>query len=230
MNKLTQVKLASLVFDYDLYPRRVINDDQVTTLCDALRAGVALPPPTVDSKSNRVVDGWHRCRAHERINGHDAEITVELRQYPDDATMLEEAVRLNATHGRILAPADRAHCAILAERHKLPLERLAKALSVTPGRLGDLMRAKIGLGPDGEAIALKRTLHHMRETPLTPAQIQVNKHAGGMAQMFYVNQLIALIENDLVDDANNLLVQQLKRLNNILDGYLTTLATTVVAN
>jgi len=61
---MVKVALADLVLDYELYPRVRLSDMYVAELAEALRSGVVLPPVVVDRASNRVVDGFHRVKAH----------------------------------------------------------------------------------------------------------------------------------------------------------------------
>jgi len=55
---------------------------------------------------------------------------------------------------------------------------------------------------------------------LTPEQAEANRRLSGMEQLFYVNQLILLIENDLLDRSNEKLLAGLARLRELLDGVV----------
>lgn len=51
---------------------------------------------------------------------------------------------------------------------------------------------------------------------LTTKQADGNVKAGGMNQLFYVNQIVNLLENDLLDFSNVKLVDRLQYLKEIL--------------
>jgi hypothetical protein len=69
-------------------------------------------------------------------------------------------------------------------------------------------------------IPLKRTLHHMAGQSLSKTQVEAQEKLGGMDQGFYVNQLIVLIENDLVDTGNAKLMQNIVKLAALLGKLL----------
>ena len=68
------MKASELLLDYDLYPRERIEPFNVNQMIEALTAGRELPPIIVDRKSLRVIDGFHRVKAYQRLHGPDAEI------------------------------------------------------------------------------------------------------------------------------------------------------------
>ena len=108
--------------------------------------------------------------------------------------------RLNATHGSRLAPYDQLRCISIAERLSIDHRRVAGALSVRPSYVGELSARRTGTELSTRALVpLKRTIEHMRGSPLTPVQVEVNKKLGGQSQAFYVGQLNLLAEADLFD-------------------------------
>lgn len=223
------VPAASLVLDHAVYPRHEINDDNVRSLARAIEAGTSLPVIVAQTKTNRVVDGWHRLKATLKVLGADAKITAEFRTYPDEASLLEEAIRLNAGHGARLTRYDQARCSILAEEMGLSEDRLAVALHLTLDSVRDLKDKKTAIAPapPGQPalrIPIKATLIEMHGQQLSERQANANKHAGGMSPRFYVNQVINLIEGDLIDEGNEQLMDALRRLARLLEQRLATTA------
>lgn len=123
-----------------------------------------MPAVVVCEKTLVVVDGNHRIDAAKKLHGPDVQVQVELRQYPNDAAMFEEAMRLNASHGMKLTSYDKAHCSIVAKRLGISLAVIALALNTTPGRLGKLMEHKIALAR-GESVSIRQTI-----TPVKPPE------------------------------------------------------------
>ena len=65
-------------------------------------------------------------------------------------------------------------------------------------------------------VPLKHTIRHMAGKKLTKKQAVANKRLGGMNQMFYVNQVITLIDSDLLDTDNVELMKRIETLAQLL--------------
>jgi hypothetical protein len=217
---MRKLKAAELVLDFDLYPRNNVDSHNVTTLVDALAAEMELPPVIIDKKSKRVVDGFHRVRAHLRHYGEDAEITVIEKTYKTDADMFLDSMRYNATHGAKLDPCDRTHCVIVAERLSIPIELVAGALNMPSDKLGNLRDTRTARSGGGLCIPLKRTVSGFAGRRLTKRQEEANTKLSGMNQAFYANQLVELIESNMLDTEDEMLMERLQILHDLLGGVL----------
>lgn len=213
---MQEMKLSELVLDYDLYPRPAIDTEHVKGMIDAEKAGAEFPPILVDKKSKRITDGFHRYRKQQRVFGPDGTIMVVLKSYKTEADMIEDAISLNAQHGKKLSPYDHARCILIAKRVKLSDTRLAGALHVPVKKLGELRVRKIA-STNGNQLAVKQTISHMAGKKLTAKQAEANGKLGGMKPLFYVNQLITLIKADLIDTGDDKLEEGLKRLGKLIE-------------
>lgn len=213
---MRKMKAAAIVLDFDLYPRQQIDAHHLREMIAAEEAGAEFPPVIIDCKSKRCTDGFHRVRKQLKVYGDGAEIDVIEKAYKAEADMFLDAVRYNASHGRALNPFDRAHCAIVAEEMQIDPAALAQAMSVTVNHLTSLRSTKVatltvkGSGRKSAPVAIKRTIGHMAGKPLTRVQAETNKRLGGMNQLFYVNQLIMLIDSKLLDSGNEKLMEGLR--------------------
>ena len=212
---MEMVKAAELVLDFDVYPRPSIDSQHISEMCEAMKAGYEFPPVVADKKSKRVADGFHRVRTALRVQGTDAEISVVFKSYRTDKALYRDAMRYNARHGKNLTQYDRAHCAIIGEKMGLTVAEIAADLAVTVDRIEGLMLRKTARS-NGDRVALKRTIRHKAGEKLTRKQQKANEALGGMNQLFYVNQLIMLIENDLLDRKNETLMERMEHLKGIL--------------
>jgi len=221
--KRRTVPLAELVFDFDLYPRTKIDSAHVAALAEALRAGAELPPLTVEAGSMRIIDGFHRARAYRTVEGDGAKVPIQEVQYGSECEAFLAAVRANAAHGRHFSTQDRVHAALLADKLGIDEEAVATALNMRPERLGELKidRTAIAAGSNLH-VPLKRTIRHMAGRRLTKSQQEAQRHLGGMNQLFYVNQLIWLVRENLLDKENERLMEALRELHGLLDGLLAT--------
>lgn len=225
-----KVKLSELVLDFSVYPRTQLSNYNTASIAEALSAGAELPPIIAEEKSKRIVDGFHRHHALMRVFGEDAVIDVVFKRYKDDADLFADAMRRNATHGQKLSKFDRLRCVIKSEELGLSVDAAIKALGMTREALGDLKANRIGklTGPrTGEtpgvetAVPLKRTIEHMSGQQLTQGQVDANLKLGGMDQLFYINQLILLLREGLIDTDNRSVMAGLDELERLLEARKT---------
>lgn len=222
---MKKVKIAELILDYNLYPRTVVDRQHIAYMAEAENAGAKLPPVLIDAKTKKVIDGFHRITMWRSKYGDEAIIEVEEKRYADEKEMLLDSIRLNAHHGRVLTTQDRVRCTILAEKLHIDEEILSSAMCLTVAKIGKLRVERIGrlkvasndhMGYSGY-IPLKRTIEHKAGQKLTKRQAEANDKLSGMNQSFYVNQIILLIENNLLNKQDERLMKRLKRLYELLE-------------
>lgn len=210
------MRLCDLVEDLDFYPRLQIDPTHVGHLLEAAEAGCEFPPLVVCKKSKRIVDGFHRRRVYLRKYGPEHRVEVTLKSYKSDAEMFLDAVRLNAGHGRRLTTADKVRVIARAQDLKIDPAQVASAVALTVDRLGELRTTRMATGESLRVVPLKATIRHMANETLTEGQEGANSRLGGQQQGFYVNQVIMLLENGLVDEENGQLLERLRRLWELL--------------
>jgi len=207
--------LSELVLDFDLYPRGGVDSHHCGEIAAAIQAGASVPPIVIEKSSRRIVDGFHRWKAFRRLYGEEFEVNCIEKTYANDAELFLDAMRYNASHGRALSQHDKVHCLLMAEKLKIEPEQISGALNITTARIGELKMARVGkIGP--VQVALKQTIRHMGGKQLTKQQVEANDRLSGMNQLFYVNQLITLIENDLLDTENAELMAGLQKLAQLI--------------
>jgi hypothetical protein len=218
------MKVSELVFDFDLYPRSDVDDTHVAHIADAIRSGVEMPEVITCAESKRIIDGFHRTRAWIRVYGPDAEIAVIEKTYRSDRERFIDAMKYNAQHGHNLTPYDRARCFVRAEALRISVDVLAESLCMTVEAVGKLKENRIGrlrvahAADTGEKVPIKYMVRHFKNRAMSRAQVDAMKHLGGNNQVFVVNQLIRLIENDMLDVENKNLMERLSVLKSLLRG------------
>ncbi len=212
--KIELVSIEALILNWELYPRHEINSANVTQLTQADEAGVDLPPVIADRKTKFVTDGFHRIESKKKQKKD--RIMVEWRDYPDHAAMLEDAVKLNAPHGRGLTSYDKARCLMLAEAVGLTMDRLAPAMGLTLDRVEDLRLRKTAVDANARIVPIKQTLGHLAGQTVTDEQLAGNKKATGVRPIVYVNQIVNCLEKDLIDLEDEKLMAALVRLHGLL--------------
>jgi ParB-like chromosome segregation protein Spo0J len=210
------VKVQSLVLDYSLYPRTKLDGVNVSDLAEAIKAGTPLPPIVVDSKTMRVVDGFHRVTAIIRLKVE--EIPVEYRNYSSDADLYLDAVVLNAHHGRRLGRLDHLRILDTAKTLSISTGRIASALGLTADRLESIRELRTAHDPSGRPVALRAAVAHFAGRALTARQVEVNERLGGNSAFFWASRLADVVENNLVNWQDERLVNALNRLEKVLQA------------
>jgi hypothetical protein len=208
------IKLANLVFDQNLYPRHHVDEYCVTDYTRAMQAGGEFPPIIVDKLSKRIVDGWKRAKAALKIYGDGGEIEAELRSYKTEADLLFDAIAANTIHGQRIERYDLQRCVILGDQFGLDSDKLAAAMRVTPEHI-DAIREKLRTTRAGDIVANKQVGQHLPQV-ITMKNREGLKNAGGGNQVFFINQVINLIEHDLLNMDNERIVERLGVLYDLL--------------
>jgi len=209
-------KIGELILDFDVYPRVSIDTTHVGYMAEAEKGGAKFPPLVICAKSRRIVDGFHRHKVYMTRYGADYVVEVIEKRYRNDQELFLDSMRLNASHGRTLTRFDRVHCMLRAEVLKLTVEETASALSMPVDVYQELRVGRVAGTKQELTVPLKNTIRHMHGKTLTQAQEKANESLSGMNQVFYVNQVILLIDNNLLDLDNEKLMERLAHLSSLL--------------
>lgn len=204
---MTTLPLVKLIEDLDLYPRTQVSDNHVADLAAALEAGDTLPPPVVDRKSKRIIDGWHRVRAHRKVFGPDASIDVELRTYKSEADMFVAGVELNVGHGLKLSAIEQRRVALRLSESGNNSDVIGVVLHIPPAKVQRILVRVATVTEGGGTVrleALKRPLIHFSGKQITEAQAKAMRSAPGTRYSDLVRQLRDAMRFALLDtnDAN----------------------------
>lgn len=218
-----KVPNTDLVEDFDIYPRGNIDSYTVNRYADAMIAGSEFPPIVADEESKRIVDGFHRRRAHVRAFGEGKTIEVLFVRHESEADVFADCVRHNAKHGIPIDNHDRVRIISIGRRLGIQDIELAGLMEITEPKMEVLAQRITSVKDIQEPAFLKNTNRHLAGgKPLTKKQRQGNDKAGGHNQLFYVNQVINLIENDLLDKENEKLMDGLRRLGSMIEEVMVT--------
>lgn len=224
---IKSVRVSALVEDFGIYPRHAVDSSHVGRLEEALRAGEKLPPPTVEAKSMRIVDGFHRARAYTRVLGPDASIEVDVRTFADSAALVLAAVEANTRHGKTLDQVDRVRCAVLLKDAGVDPQQMALVLRIRPTSVDKLLVrvTPVASGSDGtipgtNMLALKQSAAHMVGQTLTKEQAAVHAMLPGTSLTLLARQLTNALRSGFVDVHNQRLHEALTELAAELEVYM----------
>jgi hypothetical protein len=211
------IPIEDIVLDPSISPRQeTLSWPHVQHLADAIQSGAKLPPITLEAGTHRLVDGRHRIEAVKQVHGDHAAIQAEERTYETEAELFLAAVRANVTHGQGYSSYDRVRCWNKLLAYGVAPELASATLSLTVERAQKLSVRRTAHDSTGEPVALKNTASHLAGGTINERQREGIRRAGGHQAVFYVRQVINLLENDLVDDNNTLLWDELERLYELL--------------
>jgi hypothetical protein len=194
---MAQVKLTDLVLDFDLYPRNGLSSPNINSIVDALEMGDPIPPIVADKESKRVVDGFHRYKAHQKLKREKIEVT--WRNYKGDAEMFADAVRLNRQHGQPFDTYDLKRSVQRLLEFGLKPKDVSDIVRVPRNRI-DVFVGEFAKGPGQRPVVVKGGLSSLRGRTINQAQVNVNEKYSGYQPAFHVNQLVALLKANIIPE------------------------------
>ena len=218
-----KVKAIELVMDWNLWPRHMVqrlDGTNVARMREALRNGFPLPPVIVNKADNRIIDGFHRTKAHLDVFGDEAEISVDYREYENEGEMYLAAGTLNAHQGLPLSPQDRAHFMSRCRKYKIPPARIAEALHMDVDKMKKFLAERTAKTQDNETIALPYGVAKAYSgKKLTREQERTARSSNAVLPEMYVSMLINHLRNDAVV-ASEKTTARLRELHELLTVYL----------
>jgi transcriptional regulator with XRE-family HTH domain len=131
----TELDINDVEFDGTVYPRFEVNEDAV----DRYRQVIDELPAIIVSEGHRLIDGYHRLKAH-RVEGKS---TIEAKVLPisDDGEVFAEAARRNSTHGQQLTTDEKKTVARrLYKQADFTQSEIAEKVSMSAGWVSDKTR------------------------------------------------------------------------------------------
>ena len=246
MNKPKLFKITDLVLDFNIYPRGSVDSTHKSHIVQALLANEPVAPLEVtDEPRPRIVDGFHRHGAFRTVKA--GKVPCIQRHYKDEAEMIRASMEFNKAHGLPLSKYDRLVALEKGLSFGLTVDSIAAALGMKGVALEKMSQGRTAvLFGKGETLAerpkpeqapaattvsgkgkrarsahviLKPSVLHLAGKQITPAQAKAVETLGGNNATFYVNQIITILENGLVDKANKMFAERIKYLRKLLSKF-----------
>jgi hypothetical protein len=189
-----RIQLSELKLDEGLYPRKAVNPFFVHRMIDALESGSEFPAVTIEQGTGRLVDGWHRYQVYLAKGIKDVEAVGKV--YLNDSDFFADAVRLNTTHGVPLTAYDLRNAVARLESMGYQRDAISEVVKLPADKIAEITKG-FAASPEGNPVALKGGLSHKHGETLSEQQINAQRRYGGHKAVFYVRQLILLLEEDL---------------------------------
>jgi hypothetical protein len=214
-----RIKLTEIVCDESLYPRKAVNPYFVHRMIEALESGSEFPAVVVEQSTGRLVDGWHRHQVYLAKGIKDIEAIG--KSYLNDSDFFADAVQLNTEHGIPLTAYDLRNAVARLEKMGYQRDAISKVVKLPVDKIAEISKG-FGTSESGDPVALKGGLSHMQGQQLSQQQITAQKHYGGHKAVFYVRQLILLLNEDLWPRDELNFRQEMDRLMALWEGQATT--------
>jgi DNA modification methylase len=117
---MTKIQIGKVVFDGSIYPRSKPSSAIIEEYADSLMGGAKFPPIVLESGTNRLLDGYHRWKAHLKwregyqLSLNDDKpiaeppdaIDAEFHVIPDGIPAKLYAAKMSSVHGHRLTPGE----------------------------------------------------------------------------------------------------------------------------
>jgi hypothetical protein len=199
-----KIKAIDCILDWNLWPRHEFKKIDITNRRQmemSLESGKTLPAIVVNASDMRVVDGFHRVKAHLNVFGDEATIDANLKEYETESAMFLDAVALNVHQGLQLSPRDRAHSIIRLRQMKVPPLVIAETLGMDVKKMKEFLESRSAYTKEGARISVSQGAEHLSvakrgEKALNTEQEKLVRMGPSMKPMIYVNMLIQIFKAD----------------------------------
>lgn len=101
---MTKIPITEVVFDLDIYPRAAWTEATIERYQENISAGEVLPPIVLEEGTNRLLDGLHRYKAHQKLGLAEIDVTFDV--IPANTSPKLYAASLSARHGDRMSMSD----------------------------------------------------------------------------------------------------------------------------
>ena len=202
MSETQTVKIADIVIDEDIYPRKQNVWLVAYQYSQAMKAGAVFPPIVLGKYKKKLylVDGRHRIDANKLLDKDSVEAIV--KQYKDKKTMFIDSIKFNNIHGKALTVADKTKIFGTLRNWKLPDLTISTLLN-TPIDNFNVFISRL-VGPEGNQETIRSSVVDELGKNITEQEAYTiattkdqNKFVNRTAKQSLANT-IELFENNLV--------------------------------
>lgn len=141
----TSISINDVKYDSSYYPREKPSSATIEEYADALASGDKFPPIILEEGTNKLLDGYHRWKAHKKLTeeptlfGEDLDteeyksISVEYHTIPDGVSPMMYCYSLSSKHG-LRPKASEAEKVAQEQYSKIPgtpISTMAKYLGIS---------------------------------------------------------------------------------------------------
>lgn len=209
-------KLSELEQSEQILEIRRVNPVFVSRYRQAMRQGDEFPPLII-TKDNVIVSGNHRYEAYFLEFPEDHKVPVEVRDYKNEAEMIEDAVRDNARHGNPLDGISRKRAILKLLELGKKEDKISKLFGVSVKHITKMAGEYVVVRGNGKK-PVKRGLEHLSGQTVSKKQYEAhNQKDRAMKVYSQCEQIQRWLENDWIDLEDNRNVEALANLAQVIE-------------
>lgn len=231
---MEKIRLGDVIIDPSLQVRKRTNQKKVTEYAIAMERGDEFPPIVIDSKSMKVISGFTRMEAYQRVFNADTKIPAVKQHFKNDNERYVFAVKENMKHGEPLQDWDKENAVFEMRRRGFSSENIALTVGWKIERVENVAGVRVksfGSKPkaqptktvkvNNEEMPLKNGLSHLRGQEVPGAVYEnIENHYVGQSVAFLARQIIYRIDDNTIDTANDREIEMLNKLLDKLQNFL----------
>lgn len=248
------IRLGDVIVDPTYQVRKSTSGHKVREYAEAMRHGDEFPAVTIEADTLKVVDGFTRIAAYQKVLTPDDKIPAIQKTFSKPGDRIAYAARRNMQNGYTLDQWERENVVAMLRSHGFTPDQIAPVVNWTVERVDNYVGVIVSMGkrkktvkrdtpdegntntvifetPSGHhQAALKGGLNHLRgkTVPRSVAE-NIRDHYTGHSARFVARQLLYRINDDTVNVADRNEMDTLKELQKALGDFLNKHNTEAVA-
>lgn len=212
------LKIDEIIFEKEYYPRNDYNWITSLSYSNAMKTGAVFPLIEVALIKGQyyLVDGKHRLEAYKRNKETHIRVLVNTK-ITSLAQVYIEGVKRNVTHGRVFSPQEKAQIVVKLKDMKVDMDTISKIIQIPKATMLKFTTDRMTSSITGKQVVLKNTINHLSHEEITEEVEETQRSYSGSSQVYLLNELISLIENNLMDMSNENVVAKLNKLTKLLN-------------
>jgi hypothetical protein len=178
---------------------------------DAMIAGSIFPPIRICADTGRIIDGFHRFVAHERLNRKTISCVGEA--VSNEAEFFLKSVGANKSHGLGYSHADQAKIVKIAAVLKLDRIKVAFAMSIPIQKIEKLARY---VPPTNQGHHGVHSLESRYGAAKDPDSGKTSDRIATEGYLFHFNQVIKFFKSGLYDPKSRNFTEKMREIKALI--------------
>jgi len=251
-NKLEEVamsntiRMGDIIVDPTYQVRKKTSGHKVREYAEAMRNGDTFPAITIEADTYKIVDGFTRYEAYQRVYDPDRKVPAIVKSFDKPGDRIAYAAKRNMQNGYTLDQWERENVVVSLKAYGFKPEDIAPVVNWAVSRVDDYVGVIVSTGkrkktvkrdnPDQEYVtntvkfdtpmgqeqaALKGGLSHLRgqTVPRSVAE-NIRDHYTGHSARFIARQLLYRITDETVNVNDPNEIAELANLHEALGEFL----------
>lgn len=241
-----KMRLGDIIVDPTYQVRKRTSGQKVREYAEAMEQGDQFPPITIEKDTLKVVDGFTRIEAYQRVLTPDHTVPAVVKAFDGPGDRIAYAAKRNMQNGYTLDQWERENVVATLRSFGYASDKIAPVVNWTVQRVDDYVGVIVSVGkrkktvkrdtPDQEHVtdtaviespsgrreaALKGGLSHLRgKTVSEQVADNIRDHYTGNSARFIARQLLYRITDNTVNVGDTYEMDTLRELHKQLGAFL----------